>query len=108
MQSPRAAPDVPSTSMVGAGSNRDGKRSDPMAASDYKIESIESAPFGEMSYVAWRRGQGEALVVDPGVDTAASLAVLDRHGLRLAAILQPHRHADPIDGSAAKKPAYPP
>ena len=32
-----------------------------MAPPDYAIESIESAPFGEMSYVAWREGQGEAL-----------------------------------------------
>jgi glyoxylase-like metal-dependent hydrolase (beta-lactamase superfamily II) len=93
--------------MVGAGSNRDGKRSDPMTASDYKIESIESAPFGEMSYVAWRGGQEEALVVDPGFDTESILEVLDRHGLRLAAILNTHGHADHIAGNAAMKRAYP-
>ena len=40
-----------------------------MDASDYTIESIESAPFGEMSYVVWRTGVGEALVIDPGFDT---------------------------------------
>ena len=37
-----------------------------MHASDYTIEVIESAPFGEMSYLVWRAGQGEALVIDPG------------------------------------------
>jgi hydroxyacylglutathione hydrolase len=78
-----------------------------MAASEYTIETIESAPFGEMSYVAWRKGQGEALVVDPGFDTESILELLDRYSLRLAAVLNTHGHADHIAGNAAMKRAFP-
>ena len=77
-----------------------------MATSDYKIESIQSAPFGEMSYVAWRPGAELALVVDPGFDAAAILDVLGRQGLRLAAILNTHGHADHIAGNAAMKEIF--
>jgi hydroxyacylglutathione hydrolase len=77
-----------------------------MSGSEYTIETVESAPFGEMSYVAWRRGGTEALVVDPGFDTGTILDLLDRHRLRLAAILNTHGHADHIAGNAAMKRAF--
>lgn len=78
-----------------------------MASSEYTIESIESPPFGEMSYVAWRAGQQDALVVDPGFDTASILDLLARRSMRLAAILNTHGHADHIAGNAAMKRAFP-
>jgi glyoxylase-like metal-dependent hydrolase (beta-lactamase superfamily II) len=78
-----------------------------MSPPPYTIESIESAPFAEMTYVLWRPGQGEALVVDPGFDTASIFALLDRHRLPLAAILNTHGHADHIAGNAAMKEAFP-
>jgi glyoxylase-like metal-dependent hydrolase (beta-lactamase superfamily II) len=78
-----------------------------MPTPEYTIESIESAPFGEMSYVAWRAGSSEALVVDPGFDPESILERLDRNGLRLAAILNTHGHADHIAGNAAMKRAFP-
>src|SRR3954454_8936091 len=78
-----------------------------MAASGYTIEPIESAPFGEISYVAWLAGHPEALVVDPGFDTRAILDLLAREGLRLDAILNTHGHADHIAGNAAMKDAFP-
>ena len=51
-----------------------------MTGSDYQIETIESAPFAENSYVLWRRGGREALVVDPGFDTDSILEWLDLGG----------------------------
>jgi len=74
---------------------------------DYAIVSIESAPFGEMSYVIWRPGRTEALVIDPGFDTDSVLKLLSREGLHLAAILNTHGHSDHIAGNAAMKAAYP-
>jgi hydroxyacylglutathione hydrolase len=78
-----------------------------MRGPGYTIESIESAPFGEMTYVVWKEGQGEALVVDPGFDPEAILELLRRHGLCLAAILNTHGHADHIAGNATMKRVYP-
>jgi glyoxylase-like metal-dependent hydrolase (beta-lactamase superfamily II) len=78
-----------------------------MAASDYTIHSIESAPFSEISYVAWREGRDDAIVVDPGFDTESIVELLQRAGRRLAAILNTHGHADHIAGNAAIKRAFP-
>ncbi len=74
---------------------------------DYGIEPIVSAPFDEVSYVIWRRGRGEALVIDPGFDPGSILAVLKTNDLRLAAILNTHGHSDHIAGNAAMKAASP-
>lgn len=78
-----------------------------MTASGYTIEPVESEPFGENSYVAWRAGGSEALVVDPGFDPESILDVLHREGLRLVGILNTHGHVDHIAGNAAIKQAYP-
>ena len=75
----------------------------------YRIESIESAPFGEMTYILWKPvpGEGQALVVDPGFDLEAIFDVLESHSLQVAAILNTHGHADHIAGNAAMKQNYP-
>ena len=78
-----------------------------MAASDYSVESVESAPFGENAYVVWRPGRDDALVVDPSFDTESLLDLLARAGRRAAAILNTHGHADHIAGNAAMKRAFP-
>jgi len=78
-----------------------------MSVPGYTIETIESAPFAENSYVVWRPGRNDALVVDPGFDTDTILSLLAREGLSPAAILNTHGHADHIAGNAAMKAAYP-
>jgi len=45
----------------------------------------------------------EAVVVDPGDETAAILARLARHGLRVVAIVITHAHIDHIGGAARLK-----
>jgi glyoxylase-like metal-dependent hydrolase (beta-lactamase superfamily II) len=78
-----------------------------MRGPGYTIESIESAPFGEMTYVVWKTGQADALVVDPGFDPESILDLLEQSGLRLVAILNTHGHSDHIAGNAAMKAASP-
>ena len=78
-----------------------------MAAPTYTIEPVESAPYGQISYVAWLSGSSEALVVDPGFDPDAVLAVLRQERLSLVAILNTHGHVDHIAGNAAVKQAFP-
>jgi hydroxyacylglutathione hydrolase len=46
---------------------------------------------------------GEAIVVDPGDDIAAIVAVLERHNLRVKAIVITHAHIDHIGGAAKLK-----
>lgn len=78
-----------------------------MPTPDFTIESIESAPFGEISYILWRSGRSDALVVDPGFDTDSILGLLERRGLTVAAILNTHGHADHIAGNASMKQVFP-
>jgi hydroxyacylglutathione hydrolase len=73
----------------------------------YQIESVESAPFAQVSYVVWLDGRDDGLVIDPGFDPGAILDVLGRQNLRLVGILNTHGHADHIAGNAAMKHAFP-
>jgi hydroxyacylglutathione hydrolase len=78
-----------------------------MTAAEYTIESVESRPFAENSYVIWRHGRQDAIVIDPGFDTDSILEILSKEGLKLAAILNTHGHADHIAGNEAMKEAFP-
>jgi glyoxylase-like metal-dependent hydrolase (beta-lactamase superfamily II) len=72
-----------------------------------QIEVIESAPFAENSYVVWADGSSEAVIVDPGFDPDAIIALVARRGLTVAAILNTHGHVDHIAGNGAMKETYP-
>jgi glyoxylase-like metal-dependent hydrolase (beta-lactamase superfamily II) len=72
-----------------------------------QIQTIVSMPFAENTYVAWRNGGPECVVVDPGTEPEAILAFLSENGLTPAAILNTHGHADHIAGNEALKAAYP-
>jgi hydroxyacylglutathione hydrolase len=76
-------------------------------ADELQIHTIVSAPFEENTYLVWLAGRTEALVVDPGLEPELVLAFLDDQGLRPAAILNTHGHADHIGGNAALKQAFP-
>ena len=39
-----------------------------MRIADLTLHSIESMPFQENSYIAYREGQAECLVIDPGFE----------------------------------------
>jgi glyoxylase-like metal-dependent hydrolase (beta-lactamase superfamily II) len=73
----------------------------------FTIETVESNPFSQNSYLIWRHGQSAALVIDPGFDTRSLRSLLERERLDLAAILNTHGHADHIAGNRVMKRAYP-
>ncbi|MEK7404790.1 MAG: MBL fold metallo-hydrolase [Acidobacteriota bacterium] len=50
-------------------------------------------------------GSREALVIDPGDDVAEILRVVERHGLRVKAIVVTHAHIDHIGGAGKLKAA---
>ena len=60
-----------------------------------------------ISYIVWRQGRHDAVVIDPGFDTQSILERLALHGLTLAAILNTHGHVDHIAGNEAIKNAFP-
>ena len=74
---------------------------------DVVVARIESAPFGENTYVFSRRGSPECLVVDPGFEPAAVINWIDKHGLTPVAILLTHGHSDHIAGNAALRERWP-
>lgn len=74
---------------------------------EYTIDVIESAPFGQMSYVISAPDRTDAVVIDPGFDVETILQMLKHDGRTLAAILNTHGHVDHIAGNSALKHAYP-
>lgn len=77
-----------------------------MAAS-VNIHTIVSMPFAENTYVVWRPGRNDCLVIDPGMEPEAILEFLTGQELTIAAILNTHGHADHIAGNGAMKQAFP-
>ncbi|MBL8798426.1 MAG: MBL fold metallo-hydrolase [Planctomycetia bacterium] len=71
------------------------------------VHTIVSMPFAENTYIVWRPGRTDALVIDPGLDPGAILDFLQDQGLTPAAILNTHGHADHIAGNEAMKQAFP-
>jgi glyoxylase-like metal-dependent hydrolase (beta-lactamase superfamily II) len=74
---------------------------------DFQLATIVSAPFEENSYVAYRTGNDQCLVLDPGLDPQQIVDVLASRQLTPAAILLTHGHADHIAGNAALKQLWP-
>lgn len=72
-----------------------------------QIQTIVSMPFAENTYIAWRDGSQQCVVIDPGTEPEAVLQFLTEQGLTPAAILNTHGHSDHIAGNADLKAAYP-
>ncbi len=72
-----------------------------------QIETIESQPFGENSYLVWIEGRADAFVIDPGFEPELILEQIEARSLNLAAIINTHGHLDHIAGNAALKAAFP-
>jgi len=51
-----------------------------------QIHTLVSMPFAENTYVAWREGFTDALVIDPGLEPDLILEFLSERQLRPAAM----------------------
>ena len=72
-----------------------------------EVRTIVSMPFEQNTYLIWRPGSTDALVIDPGLEPNLILESLQQHDLTVAAILNTHGHADHIGGNAVMKQHFP-
>jgi glyoxylase-like metal-dependent hydrolase (beta-lactamase superfamily II) len=72
-----------------------------------EVRTIVSQPFDENTYVVWRPGRSDALVIDPGLEPELILDCLREHHLTPAALLNTHGHADHIAGNQLLKKTFP-
>jgi hydroxyacylglutathione hydrolase len=77
------------------------------APADLVVGRVESAPFGENTYVFHRTGGSDCLVVDPGFEPDAIIAFIEDRGLEPAAILLTHGHSDHIAGNGRLRERWP-
>jgi len=71
------------------------------------ILTVVSVPFEENAYVVYREGDGQCLVIDPGLEPERILRQMDEKRLTPAAILNTHGHSDHIAGNEALKRRWP-
>ncbi|MCA9211927.1 MAG: MBL fold metallo-hydrolase [Planctomycetales bacterium] len=71
------------------------------------IESVLSQPFAENTFIIWRDGQSDCIVVDPGLEPDKILRFLDQNSLTPSAILNTHGHSDHIAGNGVMKEKWP-
>lgn len=74
---------------------------------ELRVETIESMPFAQNTYVANVVGNSSCIVVDPGLEPDLILEYLRREKLTPAALLITHGHCDHIAGIPALKQAWP-
>ena len=65
------------------------------------LEASSDNPFGTNCWLVGADGSPDAVVVDPGFTPDRTLALLERAGKRLAAVLATHGHFDHIGSAAA-------
>lgn len=78
-----------------------------MEPKEIDLIRIVSIPFEENTFIARIAQRDDCVVVDPGLEPERTIAELEKHGLRPAAILITHGHSDHIGGNRALKDRWP-
>ena len=75
--------------------------------SEISWETVVSQPFAENSYVVYRNGARECVIVDPGFEPELIEQAVESANCVPVAILNTHGHSDHIAGNAAMKARWP-
>lgn len=78
-----------------------------MKTAELHVLTVVSAPFEENSYIAYREGSSQCLVVDPGLEPERIVRQIEAKQLTPVAILNTHGHSDHIAGNASLKKRWP-
>ncbi len=78
-----------------------------MQFDEMEIRVVVSAAFQQNTYVAWRPGREDCLVIDPGLEPEKIIECLEGEQLSPAAILNTHGHSDHIGGNESLKKKWP-
>lgn len=65
-----------------------------------RVETVVTGPFQENTYIVFREGGTEAVLIDPGDDADLIAASLQKMGLRPVIILNTHGHIDHVGAVA--------
>jgi len=71
-----------------------------------EVRTVVDPTFAENTYIVWRQGRSDAVVIDPGLEPDRILDCLRDNGLSVAALLNTHGHADHIAGNHLLKQAF--
>jgi len=77
-----------------------------MNSSEIIVRPVLSAPFQELGYVVHRKNGTDCVVIDPGLEPGAFLALFERKRLNPIAILITHGHGDHIGGVTMIRKKY--
>ncbi len=78
-----------------------------MKTAEFHVLTVVSAPFEENSYIAYREGSSQCLIVDPGLEPERIVRQMEAKQLTPVAILNTHGHSDHIAGNASLKKRWP-
>ncbi len=78
-----------------------------VSAQPVQFAKIVSMPFDENTFIIWRQGRKDCVVIDPGMQPSAIISALAERQLSPAAILCTHGHVDHIAGNGPLKEQWP-
>ena len=70
------------------------------------VETVQTGPFQENSFIGWNSNSDEAFLVDPGDDSHLIIDVIEKNGIIPKAIINTHAHLDHIGAVQHLKEKY--